>query len=201
MNNLLNKLAANAVFVIIAGLASIVSLVVAFINDKQILWIILTINSFLLLVVWKLVSQNSVILGRLDNIDFYVLQREIELEEDEDEKYVSKGDVILALQASLSQESLSAQPQATIEISYPSQLQIEYIFNSERIRRDSANSDKSKFNISLSHGISFIALRSISIGKENENDFLRSSRQIIVKVQSDLLSESKEEIIPVSLVG
>ncbi|MGV2941464.1 hypothetical protein AB5I83_17810 [Mesobacillus sp. LC4] len=204
MSQFINRLSKSPNLLVGGSLASLislpVSLVLSYLNENLFMWSLLTINIFILILLFILVKQNSRVLGRLDQVDYYIFNKNIDLEFDENlDKYVSKSDIILVLNSSLTTETIASKPFVEIQLSYPPQLQIDYNWTSEQILREEAKSDSSKFKISLVSGVVIIALRSLCLEKDQEKAFSETSGKIQIAIESELLSESRKEVIPVSI--
>ena len=200
MNNFFRWMSGNTVFVILAGLASIISLIISFMNEKWFFWAILSIASLTLILLQFLIYQNELIVRRLDVLYLKVFETSVDLEFNENGNYYSQADVIIAVQSSLTSNTLNAQPKASLYIQYPSQIKIQFSWRDPLIRKEETI-DSCKITFPLSNGITFIALRKIHLDQMEEGYFQRSSKKIAIKLDCESLNEARSELINLSTVG
>ncbi|MEK4205490.1 MULTISPECIES: hypothetical protein [Paenibacillus] len=200
MNRFYDILSKNSLFVFLSGLASLISLGVSIINDKFVLWAILSLCFFVLIILINLVRQNSKMLRRLDELNYHIFNQNVDLEyNEESEKYISESPITIVMTSFLTQEAASRKPTVTIEINYPSQLSVDYNFSNEYIIKEESNSNNTKFKVFLKSEAIIITIRSLSLSKERESEFLQSSKKINITFESELFSETKLESLPVFL--
>ncbi|MES9745487.1 hypothetical protein ABWK24_25800 [Priestia megaterium] len=200
MNKLYDSLSKNAFFIVITGLCSIVSLVISIMNDKFVLWSIFTISIFTLIILIKLVKQNSRMFGRLDDVNCDIFNQNVDLEfEEESEVYISQLPIIIVITSFLTTETLSKKPTIRMSIDFPPQLDLGFNFSTENIVREESSSNSVKFKVALKSEATIVTIRSLSLSKEKEEEFLKTSQKINISFESDLLSESKKESLFVSV--
>jgi hypothetical protein len=200
VDKLIDSIAKNPFFIVFTGICSVVSLVVSILNDKFLLWLIFTMCLFTLLSVIRLVNQNSRMFRRLDDLNCDIFNRNIDLEYDEDkEKYFTQTPLIIVITSFLTQETAGKNPNMFVTVDYPSQLSLDFSYTTDFISREQVNSNSAKFKITLKSEAIVITVRSLSLSKEKETEFLESDKKINVTFESDLLLATKKESLLVSL--
>ncbi|MED1409802.1 hypothetical protein [Bacillus paramycoides] len=200
MNKLLSGIANNSVFVVCSGIASLVSLVVAFMNDNFVLWTIFTCCIFIALLMINLVLQNQKMFKRLDDLKYDIFNQNIDLEFDEEKDfYFLNSPIIIVLTSFLTVETLNKNPFVMVQVEYPSELDIEFNIMSENIYKDEANSNSAKFKVVLKSEAIVLVMENIRLKKDRENEFLRTTQKINITFESELFSENKKESLLVTM--
>ncbi|MEC3335012.1 MULTISPECIES: hypothetical protein [Bacillus cereus group] len=200
MNKLLSGIANNSVFVVCSGIASLVSLVVAFTNDNLVLWTIFTCCIFIALLMINLVLQNQKMFKRLDDLKYDIFNQNIDLEFDEEKDfYFLNSPIIIVLTSFLTVETLNKNPFVMVQVEYPSELDIEFNIMSENIYKDEANSNSAKFKVVLKSEAIVLVMENIRLKKDRENEFLRTTQKINITFESELFSENKKESLLVTM--
>ncbi|MFJ7451362.1 hypothetical protein [Bacillus thuringiensis] len=200
MNKLLSGIASNSVFVVCSGIASLVSLVVAFMNDNLVLWTIFTCCIFIALLMINLVLQNQKMFKRLDDLKYDIFNQNIDLEFDEEKKfYFLNSPIIIVLTSFLTVETLNKNPFVMVQVEYPSELDIEFNIMSENIYKDEANSNSAKFKVVLKSEAIVLVIENIRLKKDREDEFLRTTQKINITFESELFSENKKESLLVTM--
>lgn len=201
MNGFFKWLSGNTIFAIFAGLASIVSLIISIMNDKWYQWTIFSTVLLTLILLIFLIYQNQLIVGRLDVLYLQVFETSVDLEVDDDGSYYSQADVIIAIQSSLTSNTLSCQPKAILHIQYPSQIKMKFFWRDPLIRKEEDTTDSCKIALPLSNGMTFVALRKIYLDQAEEGNFQRSSKKIAIRLDCPSLNQTKDDVINLSTVG
>ena len=193
------ELAKNPYLTIASGLGSIVSCIVGFFaTETQLLWGIFTLCLLIFLIVLILTSQNNRLIGKMDKVDYHIFNQNIVLEHDlTTNKYVSKDELTLVLHMLLTNETSTKQHKAFIEIRFPSVIEIDHHWTSEKITQLDDNSDFTSFSILLSSGVTLLALKSITLDKNKEDEFYRTGKKIEVTIKDELTNEEKKASIPI----
>jgi hypothetical protein len=200
LSNLYDRLSKSAFFIVICGLASIISLVVSFLNEKFILFSILTICLFTCLTLFELVNQNARMFRRLDDVNCDIFNQNIDIEYDEDKDiYICSSPIIIAMTSFLTPETASKKPTVLVEVDFPSELSLDFNYSTECISREEVSSNSAKFKVTLKSDTIIIAISSLSLNKEKETEFSKSSKKISVTFDSNLLLETKKENLLVSV--
>ncbi|QWG87556.1 hypothetical protein [Bacillus mycoides] len=200
MNKLLSGIANNSVFVVCSGIASLVSLVVAFTNDNLVLWTIFTCCIFIALLMINLVLQNQKMFKRLDDLKYDIFNQNIDLEFDEEKDfYFLNSPIIIVLTSFLTVETLNKNPFVMVQVEYPSELDIEFNIMSENIYKDEANSNSAKFKVLLKSEAIVLVMENIRLKKDRENEFLLTTKKINITFESELFSENKKESLLVTM--
>ncbi|MBR9663719.1 hypothetical protein [Bacillus cereus] len=200
MNKLLSGIASNSVFVVCSGIASLVSLVVAFMNDNLVLWTIFTCCIFIALLMINLVLQNQKMFKRLDDLKYDIFNQNIDLEFDEEKNfYFLNSPIIIVLTSFLTVETLNKNPFVMVQVEYPSELDIEFNIMSENIYKDEANSNSAKFKVVLKSEAIVLVIENIRLKKDREDEFLRTTQKINITFESELFSENKKESLLVTM--
>lgn len=200
MSDFLGNLTKSNLFILCTGIASLVSLIVSMLNDNFILWAIFTfclVNSIL---IFMLVGKNQKMFKRLDDLNCNIFNSNIELEFDEDKNYYySSSPIIIVFTSFLTTETLNNDPFVTVQVDYPSELDIEFNIMSETILREEANSNSAKFKVTLKAEAIVLIIDNIRLLKDKEDEFLRTTKKINFKFESKLLLENKSESLLVSI--
>jgi len=200
LNKLLSGIASNSVFVVCSGIASLVSLVVAFMNDNLVLWTIFTCCIFIALLMINLVLQNQKMFKRLDDLKYDIFNQNIDLEFDEEKNfYFLNSPIIIVLTSFLTVETLNKNPFVMVQVEYPSELDIEFNIMSENIYKDEANSNSAKFKVVLKSEAIVLVIENIRLKKDREDEFLRTTQKINITFESELFSENKKESLLVTM--
>ena len=204
LNRLYDSLSKNPTFVILTGLASLISLVVSVSvsvkNEGFLLWIIFSICVFILIFLTKLVKQNSRMLRRLDDLNCDVFSQNVDLEMDEDNLvYASQSPIIIVLTSFLTPEIASKKPTVLVQVDFPSQLSLDFNYSTDYISREEISSNRMKLRVTLKSEAIIITIRSLGLSKEFAADFLKSNKLINITFESELLLETKSESILVSI--
>ncbi len=200
LSKLFDSLSKNSFFIVATGIASLVSLVVSILNDKFILWSIFTFCIFILITLIKLVKQNSKMFRRLDDLNCDIFNQNVDLEYDEkNEIYSSQLPIIIVMTSFLTPETASKNPIVRIQVDFPPQLNLDFNLSTEYITKEEFNSNSVKFKVTLKSEATILTIRSLSLIKEKESEFLKTSQKINIVFESDLLLESKKENLLVSV--
>lgn len=201
MNNLLNSISNNKVFPVLSGVASIISLVLTIVlKDNIILWTIMGTQLFIILLIILFINQNAKIVGKLDNINMYVIGQTINLENNDEESgdYTTSDCSVVVLHSNLSQDKLNQQHKVILELRFPSQITMNVDMR-DNMRSEEATGDSYKISIQLVSEITYVRLLSFSMIEANLNEFLRSSQRIDIKLSSEILHKSKNEYISIDV--
>ncbi|WP_394174022.1 hypothetical protein [Guptibacillus hwajinpoensis] len=195
-------------FTFLGGVASIIGLVISYNNDKIFYWLILTIIVIVFLQLFYLINLNNgmlersnIILGQMDIVSLNVFESKVDLEEKEDGSYASNADIFLVLQSSLTPDILLKKPVALVQIQFPSQLKMKFYYRNHTIKQKEHTNNSCSFEIPLSNGGEFIAIRSIHLKDGEEETFKGSSKKIDISINCAALNQVMSESIPISNVG
>ncbi|WP_196001972.1 hypothetical protein [Clostridium sp. 1001271B_151109_B4] len=196
MYDILEWLSKSKAFVVISGIASIVSLIGAvFCTSNQLLWCILTLIIIVLILIIGLFSYNKKLLGKLDNVNLHIIGENIELESDFEENiYINKEGAIVIISANLSLDRVNEQHSVTLELRLPPYLEIsiDYI---NGVKSLGGSSDFHKISVPLTKEINYVKIKSFSVASDNYDAFLKTGKKIDVKIESKLIKEDKNDYI------
>lgn len=201
MISMLDSLANSKLFLVISGFASIISLVLTIaLKDNFTLWVILTLQMVILILLYCLIKYNSKIIGRLDNINMYIIGQTIELESSEEEaNYCTDNNSIIILHSNLSPDTHNQQCKATLEVRLPAYLKMKVDDIQDNIRIEEKKADWYKISIELIKEITYIKLKSFIVNSDDIDKFLTSSMKIDIKLSSPLLNETKDQYIDIEV--
>ncbi|WP_338542314.1 hypothetical protein [Paenibacillus tundrae] len=194
------RISENPIFIFIASLSSIVSLIVSYFFNESLNWIILLIcfGSFLLIILLNI--QNKKIIGIMDRIDLSVSTKSIDLETDNDEIYKSINGFILFYHGTLSQEALKKNPKALITLTAPSQLKLSVQVGKNSFIRNSSN-DKHIIETAITNGLDYMIIISFELHQNELNEFEKSSKHLQVNVVCNELELNYSEAILIQTMG
>jgi hypothetical protein len=197
LNNLLNPASKNPLFVVIGTLASIIGLIVGIADKSFVIWGTFSICIIIFIIISLLVGQNARMLGRLDVIHCDVFNQNVNLELDENKDiYLSQPPIIIALTSFLTPETANKKPTVSVQIDYPPQLSLDLVSD---ISKDESNSNIVKFTVPLKSATQVLTIRTVSLAKDKENDFILTNRKITITFESELLEGTKKEVLMVSV--
>lgn len=200
LNSVLGRVANSSFFIICTGIASLISLIVSVLNDNFLLWAIFTVCLFISILISILVLQNKKMFKRLDDLKYDIFNQNVELEFDEDKNYYySNSPIIMVFTSFLTVETLNNTPFVTVQVDYPSELDIEFNIMSENILKEEANSNSAKFKILLKAEAIVLIIDNIKLIKEKEEEFIKTSGKINLMFESELFPEVKKESLLVSM--
>ena len=210
LKNFYNSISNHPFFTFLAGIASVVSLILSIINEKLIYWIIFTLIFIIFLQLLFLIHENSMmikdtrmIIGEMNTIKLDVFNTEIELVPEMTGDFISKSDLIIVISSICTPEIMENNPSAIVKLQYPSQLKMKFVLgnNIERLRGHSNNT--CSFKVPLGSGNEFIGITSINVKSTDEQAFKESSKMIDINVTSDYLEKKINLIksVPVADVG
>lgn len=203
MNSVIDNIYNNKIFTVASGASSLISLILAIVlQENIILWLILSIQIAILIILFFIMKYNSIMIGRLDCVNLDIIGSSIELceieENGESDKYKSKDNITLIIRSYLSKNKATENPKAILELRFPSQIKME-VDTLDIVQRDKITNDLMIFNIPLEKEIIHISLKAIILDNKEYEKFLQSTKRIEVKLKSDLLTNHKEEYINIEL--
>ncbi|PEA92930.1 hypothetical protein CON66_27255 [Bacillus cereus] len=195
-------------FTFLAGIASVIGLIISYNNDKIFYWLIFTLIVIIFLQLLYLINLNnkmlnhsSMVLGKMDVINFNVFESKVELEENEEGSYVSNADIFFVIQSALTPDTLLEKPVAIVQIQFPSQLRMKFYYRNHLIKQIENTNNTCSFEIPIGKDSEFIAIRSIHLKVGEEETFKASSKKIDVSITCSVTGQAMNESIPISSVG
>ncbi|MED3832377.1 hypothetical protein [Peribacillus frigoritolerans] len=208
MRKFFHSIAFHPIFTFLAGIASIISLTISYNNEQIFYWIIFALIAIIFLQLLYLINVNSkmvektnFLLGKMDVVNFNIFQSRIDLEEDDEGKYISKADVFLVIQSSLTPDNLLKKPIALVQLQYPSQLKMKFDLRNHLIKQKENTNNSCCFEVPLGTGIEFIAIRSIHLKDGDADAFKASSQKIDITITCPSLEQTLFESVQISSVG
>ncbi|MFC5603165.1 hypothetical protein [Sporosarcina koreensis] len=210
MKTVWDSISSHPIFTLIAGLSSLVSLVLSITNDKFFIWVLLTLICAVILLLLFLLNTNSkvlqntnLVIGQMNTVKLDVFQSSLELELSPTGDFISKSDLFIVVSSVCTPEKVEENPNAIVKLQYPSQIKMKFNLGKGIKKLQGQANNTCSFLVELGKGSQFISLNSILVKNEDEQHFKESSKLIEISVSSECFDKkiSLDESIIIENLG